>query len=219
MIRLSPVLLLVAACAPSPVMPIDAVAHWYPGKSERPLVHIAISPVEGQPSTYVAVYDWERQWWGTFGCFGIVDGTVAWEASGHHDEQSILSARGFVRPDFPTPLIEVMGITHMGNGTLYLYALEGRQLRRLLQTRAVDSHWGGDGLVFRDIALTVKYGDANGDGRMDVSLTGTIERLPEMEDPPASSWPCAKVFVQDASGAFVEDTSRRLGFDNCTYDW
>lgn len=213
--------LFAASCAhPAPPAALEAVARWHALRDETQLQHIAVSAVAGDPSVVVAVCEWDPSWWGTFGCFGFVDGQIAWQATAAEEptEQSILSVRGFTHPEFAGPLIEVLGITHVGNGSLYLYVLEGRRLRLLMKTRAVDCHWGGDGLVFRDKALRIDYRDVSGDGRMDVVLTGTIDMLTG-DERVSISWPCAKVFVQQASGAFVEDVSRRLGFEDCTFDW
>lgn len=79
--------------------------------------------------------------------------------------------------------------THMGNGSLWLFALDGRDLRVLLHTPAVDRHhehaqYGHPppppaSTVFKDGQLGVKYRVPEGGEYEAVYLTGEII---EMDD-------------------------------------
>lgn len=182
---------------------------------ENPLHRIEVSPITGEDQLYVAVRDWITNWSGDFICFKYSGGQIEWTATLSEEpvEQSILEVRGFHLRGFPNPLVEVFGITHMGNGNLYLYELCGRELRLLLLTRAIDQHAGLN--LIRGPHLTVEYRDLDGDGYPDVELTGIVEEYsddPHLEAP-IRSYPCRKVFLWNPSiHRFLEDRSQSQGF-------
>jgi hypothetical protein len=138
---------------------------------------------------------------------------VQWKAHAQTEptEQSIHKARGISLAGFKNPIIEIFGITHRGNGNLYLYELEGQQLLLLLETRAVD--FNADLLQFRNGTLTADYMDLDGDGISDLILTGVIEEWDDKGTLLVGSRPCRQVFLWNVeSRAFREDVSRREGF-------
>ncbi|QQR54898.1 hypothetical protein IPG41_07020 [Candidatus Peregrinibacteria bacterium] len=104
-------------------------------------------------------------------------------------EQSILSAEFVNLEGFANPFIEVYGKTHMGNGNLYLYEIEGDNLIRRLSLPAYDIHHEYDSSeenaekygysicseVFKNGQLSSKYEDVNNDGISDLTLQGSIE--------------------------------------------
>jgi hypothetical protein len=176
------------------------------------LVRVVASPVPGRPNVFVAICDTETEWWGTFQCVECTpDGRILWKTSDEIGEQSVHKARAITVPGFANPLIEVFGITHMGNGSLYLYELRGQSLHRVLETRAVDRNDAGG--VFHDTTLTPHYADLNADGHADLTLTGVIlERTARQAS--LRSTPCRKVFLwHPAERRFVEDPTARLGFE------
>lgn len=184
---------------------------------ENPLHRIQVAPIAGEGQLYVAIRDRITDWSGDFVCFKYSNGRIDWTATVSEEpfEQSILEVRGFHMLGFPNPLVEVFGISHMGNGNLYLYELCGRELRLLLVTRGVDQH--ADLNLIRGPHLTVEYRDLNGDGWADVELTGIVEAYsddPHLEAP-IHSYPCRKVFLWDSkSHRFVEDFTQPRGFQS-----
>lgn len=185
---------------------------------KSPIVREIASPIDGCPGLYVSLYDWIAAWWGSFACFEFKDGAIQWMAtcSQPPHQQSILAVRGFYLRGFSGPVVEVLGQTHMGNGDLYLYLLEGKCLRLVLATPAVD-RCNQDDWVFRGGRLSISYPDLNHDGFADVVLEGFRDRLAENEligSTPIESHYCRRVFVwHPGFGVFVEDVLRRRGLD------
>lgn len=153
------------------------------------------SPVKESPATYVAICDWDPHWWGEFTCFKYQRNRVEWTAECDEQpaEQSIHDIRSFRLKGWEHSIIEVFGCTHMGNGDLYLYELDGRSLRLVLKTRAVDFHC--DDAVFHGGKLSPEYRDLNGDGMPDVRLTGRIDHLQEMKSEILRSEDYARTFL------------------------
>jgi hypothetical protein len=201
---------------------VGAAAQEHPA---APVVRVEVSPVEGETDLYVALRDWEAHWWGDFIAFRFAAGAILWTTAPAEDdrpgEQSILSVRGFRLPGFSDPFVEVFGQTHMGNGDFYLYLWQGRNLRPVLRTRAVDRHYP-DVTVLRDGRLQAAYRDLDGDGIPEVILSGFIDELPpeDHEGRPLRSTPCRKVFAWGSQDArFSEDSRRRLGFEKGIDNW
>ena len=208
---------MVTGCATNVESVRRAVVNRF-SEPEAPIVRVITSPVAGCPGLYVSLYDWITEWWGSFACFEFKDGAIQWTAicSQPPREQRILAVRGFQLRGFSSPVVEVLGQTHMGNGDLYLYLLEDKQLRLVLETRAVD-RCNQEDWVFRGGMLTISYPDFNKDGVAEVMLEGVRDRLAENEfigSTPIESHPCRRVFVwHPAFGVFVEDVLRRRGLD------
>ena len=103
----------------------------------------------------------------------------------------------------------------MGNGSYYLYELNGRELRLLLATRGVDQH--ADLNLIQGNHLEVDYRDLNADGHVDIEFTGTVEEYSDdvqLERPPRT-YPCRKVYVWNPRlNRFTQDKSQRRGFDS-----
>jgi hypothetical protein len=133
------------------------------------------------------------------------------------DEQSFIRARAVRLRGVTGPLVEVFGMTHMGNGNYYLFQLRGRELRLTLKTFAVDTHWPDNNLIQGE-HLRPQYLDLNGDGYDDVALTGVVQKFGRDPDadpaPPYQAIPCQKIFHWNPQRErFVEDKSRRFGFE------
>jgi hypothetical protein len=179
---------------------------------------LEVRAVEGESDLYVAVRDWQTRWWGDFLCFRAQGGRIQWiaEVPDEPTEQSILAARGFRLKGFRGSLVEVFGMTHMGNGSYYLYELVGDTLQLLLETRAVDRHWA-DGNLIRGDHLDVTYHGSTQSGGMEVVFTGIVDQYPPGDDieNPIRSTPCRKVFIwNDRLHRFEEDKNQRQGFES-----
>ena len=88
-------------------------------------------------------------------------------------------------------ILEVFDSSHKGNGSLWLFALEGHEMRVLLQTQAVGSLWAklpkdlvlpiGGRTWVRGEHLNVDYQIPAGSEHEAVSLTGTIVVLDDLD--------------------------------------
>ncbi len=209
----------------------SAVAAWHvkqdglstlDQETENNLQTITVFPVPDHPELCLAICDYQREWWGFFGVYGLEDGKIVWQAecSDRPTEQSIRWMRGLKINGFAHPIIEVYGQTHMGNGSLYLYELVNQKLVKILQTRAVDCHLSGDGQTFKCGRLLSRYSDLNADGVADLLLTGEIEQHGTDDDKAneyvvLSTFLCQKAFLwNSASHRYEEDLSRRIGLSD-----
>lgn len=104
-------------------------------------------------------------------------------------------------------ILEIFDSTHRGNGSLWLFALEGHDLRILLHTRAVDSHHehaqrgqpptAPASEVFRNGRLNVDYRVSEDIPQEAVYLTGTIVVLDD-EDRELSIKPYTETWTWNA---------------------
>lgn len=191
----------------------------------------------GEQQVYLVSYDWQTDWWGSWGVFGVGEqGRIAWEAGitdrgGVVDEwndrepgsQSIDTVRVLLLEGQRNPMLEVIGTTHMGNGSLYLYELDGRTLRLVLTTKALDRNHGWEwiegGLLKRELR------DLNGDGCTDIRLHGrgtvVTEQIGQDENgqeilvsSDEHDIELEKIYLWDpATRLFVTDESSWLWFD------
>ena len=177
-----------------------AVRDWHRRLDPEPLVRVEITPIAEHPGLFAARCDFESDWWGFFGVYHLTDGRVDWQAgtTDEPDEQSIHRVRTLRLPNVGGPVIEVLGKTHRGNGYLYLYELRGRQLSLLLKTRAVDFHVS-DGETFRDGHLAPEYRDVNGDGEIDLVLSGELEAWDEDREIVIESHPYRHIALWDSA--------------------
>jgi len=194
----------------------QAIRAW----TKEPLVHVDARDVRDVPGLVVARCDTQEGWWGFFGCYGLKDGAVAWQATVDEEptEQSIFSVRGWKSDIVGAPLIQVIGRTHMGNGSLYVYELRDRALRTVLRTRAYDGNCH-EGLEFKGRCLDVEAREPR-PGVLEIELRGAIQRVEDVGAAPGETWPCRKIFTWDARRRiFVEDVGRRLGFGPDERTW
>ena len=193
----------------------SAIRSWHGQTDPEPLVRVEPISIPGRPDFVAAICEYQEGWSGYFGVFHFLHGGVDREISPDiaPTEQSIYKLRVLHVPGFNSPLIEVFGLTHMGNGYLYLYSFQETRLTLLLQTRAVDLN--PDPLQFHEGILSTTYRDLNGDGFPDVGLTGTIEDWGEKGASLRGSHPCRRAFLWNRTkGQFIEDASRREGFES-----
>lgn len=208
----APLLLTVTTSAGPHRPPADfsaaAIRAWH---ANEELVRVELRSIGGH--RFVALCDSLHSWWGFFGVYEILNGTVLWQAEVPDEptEQSILSARSVAIPGLVDPIIEVYGQTHRGNGGLHLYALRERTLHLLLETPAVDFH--DDGFVLEGGRLAAEYADVNGDGFGDVSLSGRVQEFDLADEKTIiRSWPCERCFVWNPTKRLFEaDPERSVG--------
>lgn len=177
-----------------------AIRSWHLRLDPEPLARVEVTPVPGRPDLFLAICDTQAGWWGSFGLYHLAEAAIDWEGtcSDGPDEQSIHRIRVVQVPGFRGPLVEVFGMTHMGNGNLYLYELQGKaHLQLLIKNKAVDSHC--DGETFRGGHLEATYRDENGDGSVDLVLSGDIEEWDEKGIVVLRSRPCRRVFLWNSA--------------------
>ena len=90
-------------------------------------------------------------------------------------EASVDSLRAVRLAGHPQPFVEVVGTTHMGHGNLYLFELDTLRRRLVLRLKAfaLDRHDDAT-RILGDGVLARSYGDVDGDGQADVTLSGNI---------------------------------------------
>ena len=206
----------VAFAAYRPGSPSEAIRRWNKALEPEPLSRVVVTTVPGRPDLVAAICDYQDEWWGFFGVYQRSWGFVRWQARLQFDigEQSVHQVRALELPGFHGPIFEVFGMTHMGNGCLYLCELQGKDLVLLLQTKAVDSHGNFHVTQIQDGILIPEYRDVNGDGVADLILTGTIEEWDNEEDILLACSPCRQVFLWDGRRQkFVEDLTQRVAPD------
>lgn len=169
---------------------------------------VKVTQATGWPGRFVAICDWEDAWWGTFACVTdrrghLSDVTLEGEPEQFPTEQSIAKIRALRHSSIPNPLVEVFGMTHMGNGSCYLYEWQGDRLRPLLNTWAVDSH--DDGRVIRGGFLNLAYEDVNADGHADAVFTGIIDDIEESGEKVIGSHSFRKVAYWNPDGRSFDD--------------
>jgi hypothetical protein len=217
MMNVGAILLLLAGCKSviqSTASAQSSIRSWHLREEPLPLNRVDVFPVVDRPDIKIAICDYQREWSGFFGVYGLAGDAVAWQAQAAVEpmEQSIHQVRSLRLAGFTGPIFEVTGITHMGNGNLYLYELRDKKLELLLTTRMVD--FNADPFQFQHGLLEVDYRDIDGDGITDLALQGVVEDRGDNGDQVIASRPCRKVFLWNvARKQFVEDLSRRQGFD------
>lgn len=127
-----------------------------------------------RPGVFAARYDTQADWFGSFVVFQTdASGTIrfTYDVSPLPDEQSVFSVRVRRLKGFETPLIFVMGRTHMGNGCLYVYQLYPGQAICLMKARVFARL--GD-LCFDRHPARLTIADVNQDGIDDIEITATL---------------------------------------------
>jgi hypothetical protein len=140
-----------------------------------------------QPAVFAANCEDDPGWWGRFSVFHEADGKIDWVAKMpplylQWEGMFIVSLawRQFERPNLT--VLEVVTSTHMGNGFLWLFALDGHQLRPLLHTPALG--FADSPALRKDLPagetkftkpVTIRYSHPKfGGGDVTVQLTGTV---------------------------------------------
>lgn len=215
--KIIPAIALLLGCSTGPELHRDraeaAIRVWNLALEPESLSRVEIVPIPGHAEFCAAILDYLREWSGTFGVYHLLGGAVDWQAHPQEEpiEQSIHRIRCFSWPGFRGPVVEVLGITHMGNGSVYLYELRERRLELLLRATAVDFNANPD--RFRNGVLEITYESARPPSPPDVLLTGVREELAEQEERNLRSVPCRRRFSWDSSSRhYREVMSERVGF-------
>lgn len=152
----------------------------YPNPWNGEIERIELVKFDQDEDLFVALFDSQAHWWGDFVVFCADGSDLRWVATIPEKDEPLaaygVSARGFRLPGFPEPFVEVVWSSHRGNGDVYLYELREQRLRLVLSATAVDRE-RTEGSVFRGGVLSRSYADVDGDGHLDVSLTGTRDQV------------------------------------------
>ena len=144
---------------------------------------------------FALIIEYQKDWWEDFSVGRYKNGEIKWlELEGWPEkaymENSILSAKWLNLKGITTPILEIYGITHMGNGDIYLFKVSGNKYSLIFATRAVSGFWSTGNSpsqdlkkygyancqkTFKDDKLTATYQDLNTDGISDLILTGATE--------------------------------------------
>jgi hypothetical protein len=185
---------------------------------------VKIARCKCNPNLYLAILITEVHWWEQFELINFKNGHIQWKAyiDTLNTGQAILSARQISLKGLPFPLFEIFDHTHRWNGFYYLYRLDGKKLKKIAETRAVDCCFDGDliighhyecSIVYKNDHLTPIYQDLNNDGYVDVILKGTIQIFAEDDKTLLRQYPAQKVLIYNNSkGRFIEDLTQRKGF-------
>lgn len=147
---------------------------------------VSIAPHPTRPHVYTAILENSPDWWSRLAVFGFQDGRLSDIArvEGAPDANAVESVRWVRLAGFDAPLLEVYDQTHNGNGSFYLFALEGGALHRLVRIYAVDAHEDGalpdmmSAKIRPDSTgagrLHASYRDLDSDAHADVVLSGDV---------------------------------------------
>jgi hypothetical protein len=138
----------------------------------------------------VAVYcEREPEWWGRLFVYQRSGDAIDWRYSypdsyeefrGHY----VVRYRWIPLKQTDKPVLEVIESTHMGNGSLRLWELDGRTLRLLLETTVRGRFWDPPAVFgvpehgearFEGDHLTVEYQRPSGQEFDSIHLTGSIQ--------------------------------------------
>ena len=142
------------------------------------------------PSLFIANLETSKDWFGEIQIGRWENNQLEWlPIISPPVEQSIyefcfVDIKGIV-----SPVVEVYGSTHIGNGNLYLYEIEDKQVKLILEVSAVDSYYDSIyqpdnlerfgysycGEIFRNKKLKSDYQDLNNDNIAEVILSGWLD--------------------------------------------
>ncbi len=175
---------------------------------------------------YAIRYDWERGWWGDWAVLGMDDSRVTWQAEIVFDRlveidraeyvpqaQSIYSVRALLLEGQSNPIVEVIDITHMGHGRIFLYILDSEKLYPVLASNVLDRHV--DRTLIQDGGvLKREYKDLNADGFTDVRLSGKGTVYPDDDDKASQTIELEKVYYwSPRDNHFVTDQTKWKWFE------
>ncbi len=152
-------------------------------------------------TVFVARYESDGGWWGEFHIFGVdARGRVAWTAEIDEPptEQSIALTELRHPAGHHSALIHVEGITHQGNGNLYVYRMEGHKAVEVLRVKVRDSNPDPD--RFAQDRHQPRYQDVNGDGISDLRIQGSILTEDEKGEEVVAARSVDLVYVWDPTG-------------------
>ncbi len=139
---------------------------------------------EEDPSLFWTIVENEKDWWEELKIGRVIDGKVAWLLMDKAPEEQSIYRADFVQlAGTSSSFLQVYGESHMGNGSFYLYKIDGDTVKQVLKTAALDLNQEnasseGDptmacSSLLKDGTLQPDYEDWNGDGFDDLVLRGT----------------------------------------------
>ncbi len=154
-----------------------------------------IKTIPYDKSLFATIIEYQKDWWEDFEIGQYKNGEVRWlKLEGWPEkaymENSILSAKWINLKGMTVPILEVYGVTHMGNGDMYLFKVSGNKYSLIFATRAVSGFWPTGNSPSQDLKkygyancqetfkngkLVATYEDLNADGISDLILTGVTE--------------------------------------------
>jgi len=138
----------------------------------------------------VAVYsEREPQWWGRLSVYQRKGDVIEWQYSypGSYEEfrgHYVARFRWIQLKQTERPVLEVIESTHMGNGSLSIWELDGRTLRLLLEASIRGRFWDPPAVFgvplngearFAGEHLAVEYQRASGEEFDSIQLSGSIQ--------------------------------------------
>lgn len=149
---------------------------------------VTFSPCPDEPQIVAAYSEREPQWWGRLQVFHRKGDAIPWEYVFPEDYEEyrghyVVRFRWVRLEQIAKPVLEVIESTHMGNGSLRIWEVEGRKLRLLLDTTVRGRFWSvpeafgvpeNGEARFEGDHLQVEYRRAADKSSDVVSLTGTV---------------------------------------------
>ena len=193
-------------------------------KKDTSLKDAKIIKFKDDTTLCIAILIIEQHWWEGLSVIKFNKCHIVWTAKFDTppSAQSILSARQIILKGIPNPVVEVFDKSHMGNGDYYLYELEGKSMRLLVSTRAVDFCYDSEtempntlqfySRVFKGGQLKPRYIDINKDGVADIKLNGIIQIFDD-SGKLVREYYAQKIFLYNKTkNKFIEDLKQRKGF-------
>ncbi len=133
--------------------------------------------IAGTDDWYVAMCDWEENWWGSFYIVRwdgaeMMPATLTGEFG--HFSQSIHAVSSVLLDGFDNPIVRVVDTTHQGNREVFLFELDpatGTAHCLLAGRQRLNFTWDQ-----YDLDLT--FEDVDGDGNIDAILAGEMTQQP-----------------------------------------
>lgn len=177
---------------------------------DAPTVTFALCPDE--PQIVAAYSEREPQWWGRLQVFHRKGDSIAWEYAFPADYEEyrghyVVRFRWVRLKQITKPVLEVIESTHMGNGSLRIWEVEGRKLRLLLDTTVRGRFWSvpeafgvpvNGEARFEGDHLQVEYRRAAGENANVVGLTGRVA-IQDLEERALPSRKFEQICVWDAA--------------------
>lgn len=165
-----------------------------------------------EPQIVAAYSEREPQWWGRLQVFHRKGDSIAWEYAfpeGYEEYRGhyVVRFRWVQLKQIAKPVLEVIESTHMGNGSLRIWEVEGRKLRLLLDTTVRGRFWSvpeafgvpvNGEARFEGDHLQVEYRRAADEALDVVSLTGTVA-IQDLEERTLPSRRFEQICVWDAA--------------------
>lgn len=194
-------------------------------KQNEGIIEVEIHPFQSDSSICFVNLIAEKDWWEELTIVKYQNKELEWEVNFDKKPiaQSILSFREVKMNGLQGLFFEVFDQTHQGNGSYYLYQLDGSKAKLLLSTQAVDAHIELDvsknnsiySQIFKDGQLFSEYIDLNDDQIGDVVLKGFTQMVDEEKGIVIEEYFTQKVFLFDKKNAhFIEDKRQIKGIDD-----